>query len=108
MNSSYILVGTLKNSYTPPFENFSSRVPRLSASSWYPTSSMPCEETGIRFILLRAPFRCGDSSRGRFWGPSGHSHRLYPSVRPHLPRLSTAIRPPINTPPPPCFWGKRL
>src|ERR1700730_12495432 len=37
--------------------------------------------------LLRAPVRCRDSSRGRFWGPSGHSLRLYPSVRPNLPGL---------------------
>src|SRR5258708_4792735 len=28
--------------------------------------------------LLRAPFRCGDSSRGRYCGPSGHGLRSLP------------------------------
>jgi hypothetical protein len=48
--------------------------------------------------LLRAPFRCGDSSRGRFWGPSGHSLRLYVSVRPVLPGLRCVVRRPNPAP----------
>src|SRR6266446_4396410 len=67
-------MGTLKKSYTPPFENLSSRVPSISESRWYPTWVIPCEATGILFMCREPPFFGRDASSGRLRdSPSGHS-----------------------------------